>query len=585
MLRRFGSCLLLVAVLTGPRQVAQAAEAWDAFSTDAGVVVRIRKPEETIEKVATLVDQVVPGAGAQVRLQADGIGIMVSNPTLAGANKKADWWLAVYPRPAGEEPEVVYVIPATDLKAMQEAVGSNAKFQEFESFGVYTSDADAAELTAGRLKGTSKSISTLVEKPSLAVFDKGDVSVFINVRRLSTVYKAQIEEARDNVSQGIESIPSEIPNAPGMNPKAIAEEFGELFNMLLQGLSETQSCTIALAISKEGLVFEDLVRVDSGSATDKFLQKAAPGALAGLGMLPVGGLGYVGMQGNLSEMAQFGLKITSNMLGDTDAAKEMQKALAEMKDLKFGAVVSTFNLGNFDEGAIRSITVSEVSEPAKVRSLSERLAKAMASIEQGGMKQSYELKKDAEKLGNHSVDVMTMTMAMGDLGDPTATAMVERLMKGMYGPDGMVSRTVYLKDKVVQAAGGGKEPLTRALAALDKKADASGSSKPFQAARSRLAEKANFVGLMDLPGSISKLLEAVAESGLLPPMIPLNPEMFRSLNLQPSYLGMSVATEAQGLRVHTSVPVEQMQGMAKIVQMFIMLQQGGFPAEQDDQNQ
>jgi hypothetical protein len=572
MLRRCGFAVLVVSFVIAARPMAAAENALDAISSDAGVVVRLKNPQATIEKVADLVNEIVPGVGEQVRAQADGIGLAISNPTLAGVDKQSDWWVAVYPRGGEQEPQLVFVIPASDLKGMKAGLGESFKFVEHGKFGVYTEDSDAADKTAALLKGNGKSIAPLIDKDSLVVFDKGDISVFIHVKRLATVYKDRLTETRERITQALENAPAELPGTPGLNPKAIADVLGQLLTVLMQGLDDTQSCTIAAMISKEGLAFEDLVRVASNSTTDKLLQKSPPNALGTLASLPAGGLGYFGLHGDLTELAQWGMKMSAAFLGDNEqSAKELQGVLADLQKLKYGVIASSFGLGAVDEGALRTATITEVSEPSKLRDLSQKLFKAMGTIQSGAMKQTYAIKPDAEKSGQNSVDVLTVTMELGDAAGPEA-AMMERFLKTLYGPEGAVTRMTYLKDRAVQANGGGKMALEKVLAALEKKTDTIGSAAPYEEARKRLSDKSNLLVLFDLPGFLSKAIELVVDSGALP--IPINVEGVRSLDIKPSFLGFSLATEPEGLRVKTSIPVEQAQGVAKIV-MTVMAQLNG----------
>lgn len=566
MIRRVQCVFLAVCLIGAAIPLAAAETALDAISSDVGVVLRVKNPKATVDKVADFINQVVPGVGDQVRAQSDAIGVAISNPTLAGVDRESDWWLAVYPRGGEQEPAVVFVVPGSDLKAMKEALGESYKFIEHGKFGVYSDDADINDKTAALLKGTGKSITTAIDKDSLAVFDKGDVSVFINVARIYTVYKDQIIEGRERLTQELENVPSEVPGTPGINPKMMADVALQVVNAVLQGLEDTKSCTIAGMISNEGLAFEDLVRVADGSKTDKLLQKSPPNPLSSLAALPAGGLGYFGFHAELSELMQFGLRMLAGMV-DPKEIKGFEAGLAEMQKLKYGAIVSSFGLGSAEEGAIRSVSLTEVSDPSKLRSLSAALMKAAGTIETGGMKQTYSVKADAEKLGENPVDLLTVKVEPAEGSDPANGEMLDRFMKVLYGPEGMITRTVYLKDKVVQANGGGKAALEKALAALDNKSEAVGSAAPFQQARGRLAEKANLVVLFDLPGTAAKVIELVVESGAV--AVPLSPEAIKGLDLKPSFVGLSLATEAQGLRVKTSIPTEQAQGIAKIVMLVL----------------
>lgn len=583
MLRRFltpvASLLLLLASL--PVQAAETA--LDAVSTDASVVIRFKKPKATIDKVADLVDLVVPGMGDQVRQQSAALGMAISNPTMAGVDMEADWFVAVYTdddedndgkkdADAAEDPTFVFIVPATDLAAMKAALGDSFKFMEHGKLGVYSNDDATAKATAARLKGEGKSISTLIDKDSTAVFDNGDVSVFINVKQLAADYKDQIAEFKEQAKQMLENLPVAGAGAPGgVNTQQMAEFAGHALKFLSEGLEDTQSCTIAVVVSKDGLSFEDLVKVKSGSATDKLLAKSPAGALPGVSTLPAGHLAYFGLTWDMTDFAKLGQWGMGNAGLRPEVSKEMQDIMTQMSRLKVKSMISTFGLGDVDDGAVRSVSVTEVDNPTMMRELSMKAMKAMEKAEPQGVKQTYDIKKDAEKYGKNSADVITVKTEIVDPPDPTMAQLMERVMAGLFGSDGMTTRSVYLRDRVVHTLGGGKQAMTDALAAIEKP----GASKsPVMQARGNLAAKSNVVFLLDLPNTIAKILEVVVQSQILPPVFPLDLDQIKSLQTKPSYFGLSAGTEPQGLRVKTHIPVEQMQGIAKIV-AFVQQMMGG----------
>ncbi len=456
-------------------------------------------------------------------------------------------------------------MPATDLAAMKEALGDSFTFMEHGKFGVYSSDEETAKWTAKRLKGEGKSISTLIDKESNTVFDSGDLSVFINVKQLAADYKEEIEKFQEEAKQKLEDFPASAPGAPaGMNPQQLADLAGHVMKLLAEGLDDTQSCTIAAVISKEGLAFEDLVKVKSGSSTDKLLAKSAPGSLSTLSSLPAGYLAYLGFTWDMSDIAklnQWLMGIGGSAL-KPETAKELQGAMAEAAKLKIKSMVTAFGLGDVDDGAVRSVSITEVDNPAKLRELTQKVIKTMQGVETQGLKQTYDIKKDAEKYGKNSADVTTVKTEMVDQENPFMAQIMERMMTMMFGPDGMTTRSVYLKDKMIQTLGGGKQSMTDSLAALDQKTSES-SKLPFQKTRAQMGAKTNLVVMFDLTNLIAKIVDLVVQSQAVP--IPLDAEQVKNLQQKPSFFGISAATEAQGLRVKTLIPVEQMQGIAKIV--------------------
>jgi hypothetical protein len=574
MLRRFVSPVMLLILVMGAVPARAADAPLDAVSTEASAVIRVKKPKATVEKVAELADLVVKGAGEKLRSDSGKLGELISNPKLAGVDMESDWWVAIYAAGGEDEPDVVFIIPATDLKAMKEALeASNLKFMESGKLGVYTADAAAATKTAARLKGEGKSIATLIDKDSQTVFDSGDVGVFINVAQLAVAYKSKIDEWKENMMQNLENAP--IPGAgSSFDPQQFAQTINKVFALVVQGMNDALSCTISANISKEGLSFEDLVRLKGGTATDKLLAKSAPNVLSNLAALPAGNLLYFGFAWDLSDFANLG-QGTAPPGVKPDAAKELEAATKEMAKLKLASVVSAFGLGDIDGGAVRSVTVTEVDNPAKMRELSQKITKVAGNIESDGIKQTTTIKPDAEKYGKNSADVVTVKTDIDNPQNPLA-GMMERVNTVLYGPDGMVSRYVYLKDKVVQSLGGGKQPMTDVLAALERKPSDNDKSSA-QKTRAKLGAKANLLVLFDITNTVGKILGMVVESQVLPPVIPIDADQVKDLQSKPSYFGMSAATEAQGLRVKTVIPVEQMQGIAKIVQ-FVQGIAAGFGA-------
>src|SRR5262249_9747162 len=140
------------------------------------------------------------------------------------------------------------------------------------------------------------------------------------------------------------------------------------------------------------------------------LAKSPPGALATLSSLPAGYLIYWGLTWNMSDFAQLNqwlMGFAGNTLG-AEKSKELTQLLGEIAKLKIGSMGGTYGLGDPDEGVVRSITVTEVDDPQKMRDLSRKIVKSMRTAEAQGMKQTYELKPDAEKYGKNSADIVTM---------------------------------------------------------------------------------------------------------------------------------------------------------------------------------
>ncbi|MGQ0633927.1 MAG: hypothetical protein ACT4QC_04915 [Planctomycetaceae bacterium] len=565
---------LLLLVTCGPRLLF-AENPLDAVSTDAGIVIRLKSPADTREKVSAWLKEVEPGIGDQFQSLTAEAGKLILNPTLGGVDPAADWWVAMYPRPASQRPGVVFLIPALDLKQMRQSAGAPDRFMEFGKFGVYSKDADASDRTAARIKGEGKSISALIEADSAALFDQGDVSVFIHVPRLVAVHREDLEELKEQVAQGLDN----LPGAPGMNTSAFGDVLRELMELVSRGLDDAQSCTIAATFSKEGVYFEDLVRVAADSQSDKLLQNRPPGTLALLKSMPAGALGYLGLFGDFFGLTDLGARFAGNP-AQGEKGQQAKAALDELKKLKYGATASSFVLGALKDGALRTVSISDLDQPAKLRELTNKMIKAQGKIETGAtVKASSEVKEAGEQFGEVAADVVKVTLAAGDDAEPFAAEIIGRFTEGVYGPEGMVSRLVYLPDKAVQTTGGGKAAMQSVLDALSGKQPPAGEQPAFKGVYDRLGEKANLMVLFDLPGTIGQVIRIVAESGALP-FVPVNAEMVQGLDLKPSFIGLSLAAEPRGLRVRTLISTEQARGVAKLVEMVLQMQAGFGPPVQ-----
>ena len=112
-----GMLLSLVLLRAVP---AQAEGPLDLVPESASVILRLKSPEQTIVKVGNYVNAGIPGVGFLIQGQAPALGVLISNPTLGGVDLKQDWYVATFMQ-KNAQPQVVFVIPTTDDKALTEA--------------------------------------------------------------------------------------------------------------------------------------------------------------------------------------------------------------------------------------------------------------------------------------------------------------------------------------------------------------------------------------------------------------------------------------------------------------------------------
>ncbi len=559
--------LLLVAVVFTVSRVNAADDPFKAIPSDASAVIHIKAPLGLGEKVAGFAQQVDPALAGQARGLSAMVGALVSNPTLGGIEQRGDWWVAAFSKKESP-PGIVFAVPTSDLDALKQAVGDAFEFVSFENWALYTEDAETAKKIQQQIAGSKPGIGSVIDKQSRAIIDAADASMYINVAVLAEMYKEELQEGREQFLGQLEMLPQVAPQS-GMNLKAIVDMYRTIFDLFFQGLEDCDGCVVAATIGKESLSFDDYLHVKSDTKTAKWLASSSTSSMELIGKLPADQAVYFGAHGDAQSLAEWGMKMSLSMLNDNpDSKQALEDAMAAIKKLKFGDYVGSFTLGDLETGAMRMTTAIEVTPSTAMRDLSRKMGGMYEKFSIPGLKQELKIEEDAEAYGDQKVDVMTMKQEFTEEIDPFG--MQNKMVQAMWGPDGMKSRIAYLKGLVVQSVGGGRTQMAALLKSIN--ADkANTDNAAMQSVRGRLAPKANLVVLIDLPSLVVEGIRMAVKSGQLP--IPISEEMLDDLKIERSYLGFTVATEPQGIRVKTDVPAAQIKSGYDLVKFFMQLAQ------------
>ena len=188
------------------------------------------------------------------------------------------------------------------------------------------------------------------------------------------------------------------------------------------------------------------------------------------------------------------------------------------------------------------------------------MIKAMAEFQSLGFKQTAKLETAVEKIGGLEVDRITTVQEFDPTLDPLGIQ--KKVRDVLFGDAGMVQLVVYQPTRSLQTFGGGTAELQSLVTALDS---TTSKDTVATAARKRLAEKANVVVLVDLARIIASGVKLAAREGVLR----VDDATIDGLQLQPSFIGMSVACGPTSAGAQLDIPVEQAQGIAKIVMLLI----------------
>jgi len=548
--------LYSLAVLTPQQLILAADRPTEAFPDNVTAVIRLATPRKTIQKIVNLATQIDPQFAPVVQLGSAGLGAAVSNPAQAGIDPDGDWWIAVFAHP-DREPSLVFAMPAADAEAMQKAIPGQFTFITYENWLLYTEDEQTATAVKQRLGGKGRAIHDAVDERVKTLFGNADGAVYINLKQLKSTYQAEIDRAREEMNNALQEFENFAPPVEGIDLGAIFQMYGRMGSGLFQALDDSHSCSLALTFNDDSLSIEELFLVNAGSASEKLISKHKPSPLRNLNTLQPDQLVYAGFHGNYSQLTSWAIEFYESMIPDKDQAAKLGQTMRELSQLEFGDYSMSFRLADLKGGAVRSAIVVDVKPVDKMRTLGRKLSALMGQISVGGVQQKYDLQPAAETVDGHAVDVLRVEQQINEQVDPLGIQ--QQLMDALYGGD-MTMRTVYLEDKTVQTIGGGTQALGETLKSLTS--SRATANAPLLATRAQLLKQANILVLMDTPGIAVDVMKLVVESGQLP--IPLNRESLDALNLKRSYSGFSVASVKQGIRVKTTIPAGQIQGLIKI---------------------
>ncbi len=529
------------------------------ISDKADVVIRIRAFDATVTKVAALVNAVQPGFGDMVSQNATLFGPVISNPGLTGVDRTKDFYLVLFTREVGE-PKAVFVIPTTNGPALQKALPENFESQVRENW-VFYADKDHGVPEAA---SAAASLATLLSKSKAsAVFENSDIGLHINVAHIADVYDAKIQEGRQQFEAGIQ----QGLHTPGVeNSEAVVEMFKMYADLAFKLLDETETLTIGVTATEAGLEIEDYIDFTPDSEIASFLKQQPTSKFGALSKLGAGMPLYVGVSADFSSLGEWATKFTASLFKDEAAQKAMQEYLTTIEKIKLTSAVVSYDLASGTNGLLRASSLMETKSAADLIASARKMAAATPSIKIGGLTQETKLEKDAETIGTRKIDVMTVNQ-VSDPSQPGAA--MQAMIRGvLFGPKGMQSRMTALNDGLLQVQGGGKEAMEAAVKAYDANANS------LSEARQGLAAESHVLMLFDLPGMVSQGLLAATTINIPGLPVPFQRAAVEDLQIGRSYTAMTAVGEVHAVRIKTKVPVEQFQGVLKLVG-FVQSLRGG----------
>lgn len=563
MLRTPFLTVLAAAVVCGWVSMVAAGEPpLSAFAGDADVVIRLKNPKQTIEKAAVMAGTANEKLAGQVRENAPFIGMLISNPALSGVDQEQDWLVVVHAR-SDADPAVIFCIPATDPQALEAALPE--KMQKFTRDGwVYYSE-DQTAIDALQKGPPSASVTAEIDSAARQVFDRGDISVFLNVDHLTDVYKTQLDKGTDQLAQRMQRQAAILSMVPGADAGSAMEDSATAGRDILR---DTRAFTSAIVITDDGLNVETLGQFKSGTDTAAAMAGHPGDALTTISRLPEGAVLYFGLSSSLSKGIQDTLQSSTALAEPMD---EQQQKLEELKqqlaEVTYKSFAVALGLGHRGEGILRIASLTEAAPTSKIRDFSAAAAElSNVELEGQGIKQEAEYVRDAETAGGRAVDVLTVTTTVDPNVNPFFGSILTQINDALFGPRGMEMRYAYWDDKFLYALGGGPDAMEAAVKCVD-----STTPNGTEKYREGLLAEPNVLLLLDVQRIAYRALKAASEMPEL--NLPIDAKVIGAEEPAPSFIGFSLGTEPDALRSKSQIPSQQLYRIAQLVIFARMAQQ------------
>ena len=559
---RLALCWTLGSVSLLFGSMARAADPADAVPDSASVVMRVKAPQMTFGTLGDFVDAVQPGVGGVVRGNLAALGLAISNPTLAGVDVEKDWSVIVFAESRQQPPALVFVVPATDVNAVKNALPPNFQFHAADKLAVYSDNEAALSKVRDRLSGKGTSLWSKVDASSKKLFDGSDVSVLVHLRQLTTAFESELQQAEPQLEMILNQISGALPDAQRAQLMPALDMYRVFGKSALQGVRDSQCLALTLSFSKEAIRLEHRLQVIEGTKTAKFLAAQPTSELSLMSRLPAAKAVYFGAKADMTGMVDWSMKLTKGMLTNVSEEQKTQfdAAVNEMRDLKWNEMAGYFDVDSAAAGVVRAGSVAEITPTKRLREIGQTLMKSLSEIKSIGFTQTTKMELGVAKIGGVEVDRITMQQEFDPSLDPNGIQ--KQIRDIMFGEAGMQQFVMYQPTRSLQTFGGGLAELEKLATALDSKTTADAARAT---ARKRFVERANVVVLIDVPRLLVSGLRVASRE--MP--LPIDVASLDNLDLPPSFIGGALACEPTGARAQLVIPVEQAQGIAKIVHLFL----------------
>lgn len=584
-LRKTTWLLALLAMALAARE-SLAAEPLEAFPEQAAAVVRFA----SLDKFAGGFKEMAAGLGPLGLIAGPGLENGLNQMFEIAGNgqaldRTAPAYVAIFPLENQGNP-VAWLVRTADEAKLRKAVlkagaeetlaaeksddgfekiskdGRDGYFGRHGDWTLYTLNENVAKLLASG-RGQAKSFAALVEPRAKEMLEAGDGAIFVNAAMLTEKYGEKLTEARERAMRQIDSLPDEALGGGGTgsaNPKAVKKMYGDLAGLAFDVLGDMRWFAGRANFTAAGVGLSGLLAVKQDSGADKFLAANPPAVLENLGLLPSGAMAYYGYQANYKKLLAWSSDFAQLAYGGDSSNVQKTKAAAElMLQAGLGPKV-----GSLSFAAGKGMVMTSLQQAEDPEKLGAAVGQSQSAVEAKTptYSQTVEYQPNAETYQGKPVGLLTTRFEFLNVNDE-GQKIGQKIMEKMFGGSQMQTRLTSVEGLSVQAMGNDPKYLHQAIDGLSSGEGVLGLDEAFAKTRDQLGEQANLVVLLNVPRLV---VDAVGLVRDVPPFDMLLARAPFNFGAQPavSYAGLSLATEAQAVRLRLFVPVEQPKGVLQI---------------------
>lgn len=404
-----------------------------------------------------------------------------------------------------------FLIPVDDLSKLQEPL-HESEFIHLEALihdrWVIWANRPALIVIKQCLANEKKSIESRLPAETSLLFASGDLTLYVNLDQLIADNPGSVRDSIEGLHQTLMScVPTEIQ--PVQTKEVLLKTIEQFVSFARQTVDDTDSLTLSLTLSDTDLRLEHFQSVKTDSQTAVLFSDHPGTAMTALSGLPPNGVLYFAcerlQQTTTDWFTQFCELVQAD--GRETLSAQFAQIRAGYRQLKYGTFAAAFPVFPLEQGGLRFVTIGEVDKPQVAHDLDVQFANLGEAAGKQKAENNPTVKpmsaiRSTERLGNQSVDVVQQLSAfqVGVNGVPQEN----NFETAAFGPDGNVTRTVCLQDRIIDCVGGTRARAVAMIRRATEAAQGQEVSEPaFSRTRNQLSSRANLIVMLDLGSAIA----------------------------------------------------------------------------------